>query len=84
MPEYIANDIEIFFDDSDRENSDKENSDEKNSDEENYKIVIQKYSYLLHLLCNDSKYVKINSVSPLYLIINKVIKYFEESNKKSI
>ena len=45
MPEYITNDIEISFDDSDsedpgEENSDKENSDEENFDEDNYKIVI--------------------------------------------
>ena len=29
----------------------------------------------------DSKYVKINSVNPLYLIFNKVNGYFEEINK---
>ena len=29
----------------------------------------------------DSKYIKINSVSPLYLIFNKVNGYFEEINK---
>ena len=29
----------------------------------------------------ESKYVKINSVNPLYLIINKVNGYFEEINK---
>ena len=28
-----------------------------------------------------SKHVKINSVNPLYLIINKVNRYFEEINK---
>ena len=28
----------------------------------------------------DSKYVKINSVNPLYLIFNKVNGYFEEIN----
>ena len=28
----------------------------------------------------DLKYVKINSVNPLYLIINKVNEYFEEIN----
>ena len=28
----------------------------------------------------DSKYVKINSVSPLYFTFNKVIGYFEEIN----
>ena len=29
----------------------------------------------------DLKYVKINSVNPLYLIINKINGYFEEINK---
>ena len=29
----------------------------------------------------DSKYVKINSVNPLYLIINKANAYFEEIDK---
>ena len=29
----------------------------------------------------DSKYIKINSVSPLYLIFNKVNGYFEEISK---
>ena len=29
----------------------------------------------------DSKYVKINCVNPLYLIINKVKGYFEEIDK---
>ena len=29
----------------------------------------------------DSKYVKVNSVNPLYLIINKVNGYLEEINK---
>ena len=28
----------------------------------------------------DSKYVKINSVDPLYLIFNKANRYFEEIN----
>ena len=28
-----------------------------------------------------SKYVKINSVNPLYLLINKVNEYFEENNE---
>ena len=30
MPEYVTNDIEISFDDYDREDSDEENSDEEN------------------------------------------------------
>ena len=29
----------------------------------------------------DLKYVKINSVNPLYLIFNEVTGYFEETNK---
>ena len=35
MHVYITNDIEIFPDDSDKENSDEENSNEENSIEEN-------------------------------------------------
>ena len=34
IPEYIIDDIEIFFD-SDKENSDEENSDDENYNEEN-------------------------------------------------
>ena len=44
---------------------------------------MQKYSYLLYLICENSKYLKINSASPLYLVINKVNEYFEESNKNN-
>ena len=36
MPKYITEDIEIFYDKSDKGNSDKKNSHEKNSDEENH------------------------------------------------
>ena len=36
-----------------------------------------------YVTIKDSKYVKINSVNPLYLIINKVNGYFEEINKSS-
>ena len=36
IPEYITEKIEIFSDDSDRENSDDGNSNEENSDEENF------------------------------------------------
>ena len=32
-------------------------------------------------LYKDSKYVKINSVNPLYLIFSKVNEYFDEINK---
>ena len=31
-------------------------------------------------MIKDSKYVKINSVNPLYLIFSKVNEYFEEIN----
>ena len=32
-------------------------------------------------MLKDSKYLKINSVNPLYLVINKVNGYFEDINK---
>ena len=46
----------------------------------------KKYSCLLYWICDDkgSKYVKINSVNPLYLIFNKENGYFEEINGKKI
>ena len=31
-------------------------------------------------MMKDSKFVKVNSVNPLYLIVNKVSGYFEENN----
>ena len=37
--------------------------------------------YIGYLTIKHSKYVKINSVSPLYLIFSKVNGYFEEINK---
>ena len=37
--------------------------------------------YIGYLTIKDSKYLKINSVNPLYLIFNKVNGYFEEINK---
>ena len=36
MTEYVNDEIEFSYDDSDREDSDKENSDEEYSDAENY------------------------------------------------
>ena len=47
-------------------------------DEKSYK----RHSYSLHWICDDqgSKYVKINSVTSLYLIFNKVNGYFEKTN----
>ena len=37
--------------------------------------------YIGYETIRDSKYVKINIINPLYLIINKVNGYFEEINK---
>ena len=49
-------------------------------DESSYK----KYSYLLHYIAyatiKDLKYVKINSLFPLYLMFNRINRYFEEIN----
>ena len=36
--------------------------------------------YILYVVINNSKYMKINSVNPLYLSLNKVNGYFEEIN----
>ena len=48
-------------------------------DEKLYKNIL--IYYIEYVTIKDSKYVKINSVNPLYLIINKVNGYFEEINK---
>ena len=40
--------------------------------------------YIGYVTIKDSKYVKINSVNPFYLIFNKVNGYFEEINEKNI
>ena len=37
--------------------------------------------YIGYITIKDSKYVKINSLNPLYLIFSTVNKYFEEINK---
>ena len=37
--------------------------------------------YIGYVTIKDSKYVKTNSVNPLYLIFSKVNEYFEEINK---
>ena len=39
--------------------------------------------YIGYVTIKDLKYVKINSVNPLYLIFSKVNGYFEEINKNS-
>ena len=61
----------------------------KNFDPNNIKIDEKSYKkilihYIGYVTIKYLKYVKINSVNPLYLIINKVNGYFEEINKRSI
>ena len=48
-------------------------------DEKSYKSII--IYYIGYVTIEDSKYVKINNVKPLYLIFTKVNEYFEEINK---
>ena len=48
-------------------------------DEKSYKNVF--IYYIGYVAIEDSKYLKINCVNLLYLIINKVDRYFEETNK---
>ena len=45
--------------------------------------VVQKYSYLLHWLCDDKRFKirKINSVNSLYLVFSKMNEWFEEINR---
>ena len=57
----------------------------KNFDSNNINIDKKSYKYILiyfigYMMMKDSKYVKINSVNPLYVIFNKVNEYFEEIN----
>ena len=57
----------------------------KNFDSNNIKIDENSFKNILiyyfgYVTIKDSEYVKINSVSPLYLIFNKVNGYFEETN----
>ena len=54
----------------------------KNFDPNNIKIDEKLYKHILlyyigYVTIKDSKYVKVNSVNPLYLITNKVNGYFE-------
>ena len=49
------------------------------TDEKWYKNIL--IYYIGYVTIKDSKYLKINSVNPLYLIFNKVNRYFEEINK---
>ena len=48
-------------------------------DKKSYKNIL--IYYIGYVTIRDSKYVKINIINPLYLIINKVNGYFEEINK---
>ena len=57
----------------------------KNFDFNNIKLDKRSYKniliyYIGYVRIKDSKYVKFNSVNPLYLIFNKVNGYFEEIN----
>ena len=59
----------------------------KNFDPNNIKIDEKLHKniliyYIGYLTVKDLKYVKINSVNPLYLIFSKVNRNFEEINKK--
>ena len=54
-------------------------SNNKEIDEKSCKYILM--YYIGYVTIKDSKYIKINSVNPLYLIINKVNGYFEEISK---
>ena len=45
-------------------------------------LVILIY-YVAYVMFKDSKYVKINSLNPLYLMFNKMNGYFEEINENN-
>ena len=58
----------------------------KNFDPNNIKIDRMSYKniltyYIGYVTIKDLKYVKITSLSPLYLIVTKVNEYFQEINK---
>ena len=58
----------------------------KNFDPNNIKIDEKSYKniliyYIGYVTIKNSKYIKIDSVNPLYLIFNKVNRYFEEINE---
>ena len=48
------------------------------TDEKPYRNTV--IYYIGYVTIKDSKYVKVNNVSPLYLLFNKVNRYFEETN----
>ena len=45
----------------------------------------KKYSYLVQWICDVQRFeiLKINSVNPLYLIINKMNRYFKEIDENT-
>ena len=49
-----------------------------NIDEKSYENILVYYT--AYVAIEDSIYVKINSVNPLYLMLNKINEYFEEIN----
>ena len=55
------------------------NPDTTKMDEKSKKDIL--IYYIGYVTINDSKYVKITSVNPLYLIFNKVRGYLEEINE---
>ena len=50
-------------------------------DEKSYKNIL--IYYIAYVAFKDSKYVKINSVNPLYLMLNSINGYFEEINENN-
>ena len=57
----------------------------KDFDSNNIKIDEKSYTniliyYIAYVIINNSKYVKINNVKPLYLMFNRVNRYFEQIN----
>ena len=50
-----------------------------NIDEKSYRNIV--IYYIGYVTITDSKYVKIYSVNPLYLIFGKVNRYFHEINE---
>ena len=58
----------------------------KNFDPNEIKIAEKSYKNILiyhigYVTTKDSKYLEINSINPLYFIVNKVNGYFEEINE---
>ena len=49
------------------------------TDEKSYKNIL--IYHIGYVTTKDSKYLEINSINPLYFIVNKVNEYFEEINE---